>query len=224
MQLFELSPCVPADRRALLSLPKSFDAIVGALVDSAARRGGLQFSGRTSSRKMPGCWRPKFRFAVDEVIGDQFFSSPVGYRAAFAHSTQYGDEINRRLLDELMPLLLKAAGASAPDSVSVALADRWAKVWIGQKNGQFHSSYNPTDPEILVPEWITNREAAIGLGIERLKAERPLVRKALWGVRLHGPIRVLEVFGAWMNDADHVVPPMLEKRRRTEDIHQFGFA
>jgi hypothetical protein len=226
--MFELSQSIPIDRRRLLCAPASFDVIADGLVRSAGLTGALQYRGKQRHKKLPGCWRPKFQLVTDEPTGDQFFSSPVGYRAAFAHSTQHGEPINKRLLGELMPQLLKAAQAISTASVGVALSDRWAKIWISQKQGQFHDRFDLTEPEILVPQWIANRERALAFGINRLKtlqrAEQPLERKAIWGVRLHSPIFVLEILGAWMSETGEVMLPTLEKQRGSLDIHEFGFA
>jgi hypothetical protein len=226
--MFEISQSVDAARRAELCAPASFQAIATAIVRYATDKNSLQFLPEPGNHAMQGYSRPTFQLKVDEATGNQFFSSPVGYRSAYAHSVKCGEEINRRLLDQLTPLLLETASAKRKSAIRVALSNKWAKAWIWQGGGQFHNSFDATEPELLVPQWLANRERAIAFGIERLKdlprAEQPLERKAIWGVPPHGPIRRLEILGAWMNEADEVVPPSSEKQGRSNDIHQYGFA
>ena len=178
---------------------------------------------------MPGHWRQTFRITVDEDAGDQFFNSPVGYRAAYAEDPSAGEQANRLLIAELLPLLLAAANVQPASIVAASLRDVSAKVWIWQKKGQFHRSFDLDEPAILVPNWLKHRADAIEFGIKRIKnlprSEQPQCRKAIWGVRLHGSIREIEVIGAWINErTEAIAPPPPDKRERSLDIYRYGFA
>ena len=219
---------VPDARKEWLSAPCCFKEIVASIRQDAGRVGGIEFKIDLGKSGMRGCWRPYFHLNVEVVTGDQFFNSLVGYRAQYATSVDRGESANRALISALLPLLLRAARIDTDSSICTALCDNWAKAWIWQKRKQFHQCLEPTEPEIMVPRWIANRQEAIDYGIDQIKrlsrANRPLVHKAIWGVRLHGPITKLVVIGAWINHAGQVTVPGTEKQRRSHDIHEFGFA
>jgi hypothetical protein len=176
---------------------------------------------------MVGFHRYVFLIDVDTDTGDQFFGGPAGYRGAFAMGTQQGESANRRLISRLRELLLRASTVESRDAVEAALDHPSAKVWISQKGGQFHHSLTPTEPEVLVTRWLENYEAAKAHGIERIKAlprkDRPAVHKAIWGVRLHGPITKLEIMSAWIDKEDRIGAIPADKTHRSLDIHRYGY-
>jgi len=228
--LWRFAEHVDKQRLNTILIPTHFQEIVASIVACAATAGNL-----CCNRPEPGNGtmlhhrRRTFRITVDEAIGDQFFNSPVGYRAAYADDCSTGESANRLLITELLPHLLAAANARPASIDAASLHDESAKVWIWQKKGQFHSSFDPDEPAILVPNWLNHRAEAIEFGIERIKhlprSEQPPCRKAIWGVRLHGPIREIEVIGAWINErAGTISPPPPDKRERSLDIHRYGFA
>jgi len=225
---YSIAPHVPRERKGLLCAPEPFASIVNNISRLASQKGGLQYLKPERSKKMPGCWRPVFRIVTDINTGDSFFSGIDGYRANYAISVERGEACNRLFLDNLAPLLLQRVKACHGHVLAASLKSGWAKVWIGQKKGQFHDRFTMTDPEVLVPLWLANRRKAIDFGLEALgamnRADRPLFAKAVWGARLHGPITVLEVMGAWVDRNGSIAAPPSDKTRRSQDLHEFGFA
>jgi len=221
------SEAVPIERAQILLKPKSFDEIADELAHVASIPGALRYIDKERSDTTAGAWRPFWHLTAEDGPAEQFFNGTFGYRAAFAISTAEGERINRLLMDKLTLRLLATAEARANSPIAQSLQHEWAKVWIWQKKGQFHESFEPTEPEILVPRWLANRDKAIKRGWKTCEVDRdtrPLDCKAIWGVRLHGPIKVLEIMGSWVDDSGRAVLPTLEKQGRSKDLCEFGYA
>lgn len=150
-----------------------------------------------------GCQRAIFRLRVDEGTYDDFFNSPVGYRAQFALSTSAGCDANVELLDALEPVLIRFARleVQATDRIVWSLRGPDAKIWIDE----------------------SEVEGQLGQTVEQILYE-PWRLKSLDGAGLLAPLgQRLEVKGAWV-DAFGQFRPNPKKAQRAEEIHSVGFS
>ena len=84
----------------------SFDAIL-AHIESARICGYLWESGK--DERLKACNRASFSLEVEPAVYDPFFNSPVGYRAQYAKSPEFGDDANQRILARLERRLVRYA-------------------------------------------------------------------------------------------------------------------
>jgi hypothetical protein len=208
---------LPFSRVARLAEPFKFADLADRLACEARR---ISFKKVNGTHEAKGCWRAEFKVDVSPDAFDLFFNSPSGYRGRYLNDIAEGEAANAATLralakvlggglDEPPPNLEQAIGSLTPD---------FAKVWIDE------SVHFPADPvlivEVKVPAW----EAAATTARGRLDAHdatlTPKEIDRIFGVR--APLgTVLKVMGAWIrSDGSFFVVP--SKRRRGEDIHDFG--
>ena len=147
------------------------------------------------------CHRASFELAVSLELFDGFFNAPAGYRGQYAASESVGEAANRRLIEALLPRLLRAENPSAiePRLIEASLRGKQAKTWIVESAVEDQL----THPEkfISFPEWEFNEPDGQGLRAPQGTA--------------------LEVKGAWLDrDGREVVNQA--KCRRSTNIYKTG--
>lgn len=93
-------------------------------------------------------------FRVRPTSLDQFFNSPVGYRAQYFASCKLGERANRLTVAQLFPkVLAEAKRANRPmlEFVERSLSNPHCKVWPHQ--GQWLRRARIKDRVLLVPRW-----------------------------------------------------------------------
>jgi hypothetical protein len=196
--IWKFFPSVARSRQEQLLAWDSFDNILG----------GLLFAEVTASiwepydgPELSGCRRAAYLLRVPPQLYDAFFNSPVGYRSQYARSPELGALANRNLVDALTTKLIACAPpAIDPALVSKSLIGADAKVWIDEKEVQFH--FHDYAPEIDYEPWLHNSTDGVGL-------------RAPVGSRL-------VAYGGWIDGTgrERLNP---YKRTRSEDIHRTGF-
>lgn len=129
----------------------SFDDIVSQLLTSSIE--GFWWEPFLSA-ELKGCHRASFTMKVSSTTYDAFFNSPVGYRAQYASSPTNGEAANRKLIDALGPLLLRASEGQTqvePSRLMASLRAFEAKIWIVET--EVEDQLSDSRPAIAYPPW-----------------------------------------------------------------------
>src|SRR5262249_44803083 len=125
------SDLVPKDRRDKMLALASFDEVI-ALVTA-----GLVDCFEIETRKNSEYRRAFFRLHVRELVYDAFLNSPVGYRAQFCRGIENGPEQNRRIMEAVTEVWIKAISERKQEEremVMASLSGTDAKVLINDND------------------------------------------------------------------------------------------
>lgn len=201
MSDWQFTETVSSARAAELRSWGSFDEILKLLLSSFIERFWWEpFLGA----QLKECNRASFTMKVSSRAYDAFFNSPVGYRGQYAVSPSVGEAANRRLLNALEPILLRAAERQTqvePERILASLRAVDAKVWIVET--EVEDQLSDSSPAIAYPPWEFD---------------------SIDGQGLRAPIgTLLEVKGGWLDSsATERRNPLKPSRRLT--IFKTGFS
>jgi hypothetical protein len=214
---------IPAARRDVLERSGSFEEIAQRL---CRRLRVLSFRGvKGQLGLVKGCVRPEFILeTTDASAFDEFFNGRSGYRAAYYSSLERGAATNRAFLEGMLEKLVDHALANPARQnleearLRLSLTFQSAKVWLDEEAFSFDHQLRI---DILVPEWCAAAHDALSAFEQHTLPDPPEKEKGIWGVRAPTSFR-LKVKGAFVAvDGSERIPA--DKRRRAEEIHDYGF-
>ena len=207
--LWDFTEFVPQDRREKMMALTSFEDVIEQLTAGSIDR--IEFEPRGNSEHR----RIFFKVCVGKTAYDAFFNSPIGYRAQYCMDIENGLKQNRRLMEALTPLCLKAIEEKGDTylrkEVLMSLLGTDAKVWINDKDwpdlDEIHINYAP---------WV----AKVKNAREGTMAERAARTNAEIGV-LAPENTHIEIKGAWLTPDNHVWRDP-SKAQRAQEIRDYG--
>lgn len=214
---------VPGDRRSVLERCRTFDEIAQQLYSEARI---LSFRGEKGRQgPVKGCLRPEYKLQITTASAvDEFFNGRYGYRAAYYVDPEEGSRANQSflqgLLENLVAYALSHPAGQHLDEYTLrrSLTLPSAKVWLEEAG---FSLDHKLGIDILVPEWCAAAHDALAAFNKNRLPDPPEKEKAIWGVRAPTGCR-LDVKGAFVAADDSERIPD-DKRRRSEEIHEYGF-
>src|SRR6476620_1138078 len=208
--LWTFTEFVQTERRQEMVALKGFDEVIDHLT-----AGAIECCKFEPHKNYP-YGRAFFKVHVGKRAYDAFFNSPVGYRAQYCLGIENGLRQNRRLIEALIPLCLRAIKENY-DTVYLekrllrSLLSVEAKAWINDNDwpvlDEVHIDYGP---------WVTKaKNAKIGT-----RAERVARTSAEIGV-LAPENAQIEIKGAWLTSDNHEWRDP-SKAQRAEQIRDYG--
>ena len=211
---------LPECRRAYLDSGRSFEEIVGQLVEEAEVRRAWIDPYRTHPTGTPKETRQVcFRLSICPATFDLLYNSPDGLRGRYWQRPDLGDHATHYLITCLKPKLLKSAAGNPPkiippagdmniEEIEASLDAGSAKVWVREKDDEGNTKIDSkSELQLTVLRWMQNENKAGNKG--------PLWR---WT-----PIDdEIEIKGALLTpEGVETIPEC--KQNRSCQIHLFGF-
>jgi hypothetical protein len=208
--LWDFTEFVPNDRREKMLALMSFDEVIDQLI-----AGSIECCRFEPHKNYEYC-RAFFKVRVGKTAYDAFFNSPVGYRAQYCLGIENGLKQNRRLIEALTALCLRAIKetedtAYLEKKLLRSLLGIDAKVWINDEDwpvlDEIHINYMP---------WVSKAKNAR----EGTMAERRARTSAEIGV-LAPENTHIEIKGGWLTSDNHEWRDP-DKAQRAQEIHDYG--
>ena len=168
---------------------------------------------RERAREDHSAFRSVVHLRVKPQSLDQFFNSPVGYRAQYYASCKLGKRANRFVSNELFSKVLvegKRGKRLKQDFIRMSLKHPACKVWLRQ--GQWLRQAKREDRVLLVPRWQA----------ECVSGDKARQKLARWGSLAPAHETRLLLKGGFVGSTSRVnidKSPMT----RSKELHELGF-
>lgn len=200
---------VGSARISRLRQAENFDAVVSRIIRGAR----VERLRRERSHEDHSAFRLIVDLRVKAQSLDQFFNSPVGYRAQYFANCKLGERANRFVINELFSKVLVAGKRGRrlkEDFIRLSLKHSSCKVWLHQ--GQWLRHAKREDRVLLVPRW--QAECVSGDKLRR--------KLARWGSLAPAHETRLLLKGGFVRATSRVTidkSPMT----RSRELHELGF-
>ncbi len=188
---------------------ENFEAVVLRIVRDA----WIERLSRERARTDHSAFRLIVHLRVKPQSLDEFFNSPVGYRAQYLVSCKLGEEANRFVINELLSKVLeerKQGKRLKQDFIRNSLKDPACKVWPHQ--GQWLRQAKREDRVLLVPRWQA----------ECVSGDKARQKLARWGSLAPAHETRLPLKGGFIGSTSRVeINKSLTNRSR--ELHELGF-
>lgn len=200
---------IGSGRISRLRHAENFEAVVLRIMRGAR----VERLRREPAREDHSAFRLIVYIRVKAQILDQFFNSPVGYRAQYFASCILGERANRFVINELFSKVLvegKRGKGLKEDFIRESLKHRACKVWLHQ--GRWLRQAKREDRVLLVPRWQA----------ECVSGDKARQKLARWGSLAPAHETQLLVKGGFVGSNSRVnihKSPMT----RSRELHELGF-
>jgi hypothetical protein len=166
--------------------------------------------------------RPIYTLHIGRPLFDQFFNSPVGYRAAYFQSPGIGLDANVFFMQAIAKRLAadpsSVCSTLSTDFIHESLMTPSAKAWLAE-----HGKEVDLNCPTCKGEWSSGSSGpAQQAEILNDRWETASGQKSEWG-RKAPYLTKLRIMGAFLNDRHHELVPY-DKRFRAYEIHKFGWS